>query len=185
MAESPVVRNHNGVMMNDIVDMLKKHEGYRKFPYEDTEGHQTIGYGFKMDALNTKEIIIALLSYISDTTIDKFMRKCAPEARKIIEKMGVGKDLADMILRNKIHNIKEEMIDRYDWIVMLTSERRNVIIDMAYNMGFAGLNTFRKMIRAIRNCDWDKAADEMLDSKWAKQVGGRAKELAKIMREGR
>jgi len=55
---------------------------------------------------------------------------------------------------------------------------------MAYNLGIAGLNKFRKMWAAIDVADYATAAEEMLDSKWAKQVGVRAIRLSRRMRTG-
>lgn len=62
--------------------------------------------------------------------------------------------------------------------------RRDALLNMAFNMGVKGLNGFRKMWTAIGHRDWDLAADEALDSKWARQVGGRAIEIAEQLRTG-
>jgi hypothetical protein len=40
------------------------------------------------------------------------------------------------------------------------------------------------MILALQRKDWDLAADEMMDSKWYRQVGYRGIELVKLMRKG-
>lgn len=72
-------------------------------------------------------------------------------------------------------------VSNYD---SLTTARQAVLIDMAFNLGKAGLSAFRKFKAAIEANDFDKAADEMLDSKWATQVGRRATEDAAIMRSG-
>ncbi len=55
---------------------------------------------------------------------------------------------------------------------------------MAFNLGMAGLLKFQKMITAIGCMDYGGAADEMLDSRWARQVGRRAQRLAEMMRTG-
>ena len=70
------------------------------------------------------------------------------------------------------------------YICYLSPNRRRVIVEMIYNLGLSGVRTFRKMLNAIRLEDFETAADEMLDSLWAKQVGKRADELAEIMRQG-
>ena len=66
----------------------------------------------------------------------------------------------------------------------LNSARKNVIINMIFNMGIGSFNGFKRMIAAIYDCDYELAAVEMLDSKWAGQVGNRANRLAQIMRRG-
>lgn len=67
---------------------------------------------------------------------------------------------------------------------MDTDARRNVFIEMVYNMGPSRVARFQKMLLAIREKDFDRAATEMLDSKWARQVGVRATRLSELMRHG-
>jgi len=64
----------------------------------------------------------------------------------------------------------------------LDEYRKNVIVNMLFNLGLPRLLKFKKMLKALREHDYERAADEMLDSKWAKQVGQRAERLAKTMR---
>ena len=66
----------------------------------------------------------------------------------------------------------------------LNEVRHAVLTDMAFNMGYAGVCKFKKFIAAMSVEDWALAAAEMLDSKWAKQVGVRAKYLATLMVKG-
>lgn len=65
-----------------------------------------------------------------------------------------------------------------------TQVRREVFVEMVYNMGPGRVAGFRNMLSAIRRQDWDDAANEMLDSRWARQVGRRAKTLAGLMQAG-
>ena len=129
-----------------IKDMIKKHEGWRSKPYNDTEGILTIGYGFNIAQGITREEGEALLD------------------------IRLKKVFTDAIL--------------LDEFAYLNEVRQIVIIDMIYNMGLQGVKKFKKMRKAIKDGDWEKAADEMLDSRWAKQVGERATELAEIMKTG-
>ena len=62
--------------------------------------------------------------------------------------------------------------------------RRAVIIDMLFNLGLTKFRAFRLMIRALQDKKYHIAAEEMLDSKWAKQVKSRAFRLARMMRTG-
>lgn len=66
----------------------------------------------------------------------------------------------------------------------LNPPRRAVIIEMAFNMGQYRLAGFKKMWEALSTGNYYMAASEMLDSKWASQVGNRAKRLATIMERG-
>ena len=62
--------------------------------------------------------------------------------------------------------------------------RRRVVCNMLFNLGLGGALNFRRMWEAILAGDFDRAAAEMLDSKWARQVGQRARRLADQMRRG-
>jgi len=62
--------------------------------------------------------------------------------------------------------------------------RRAVVIDMLFNLGLYRLKKFEKMLAALRRHDYETAALEMMDSKWFKQVGIRARELVVMMHEG-
>jgi len=66
----------------------------------------------------------------------------------------------------------------------LNKARRSVIVEMIFNMGLPKVIQFVKMWEAIKSNDFNKAADEMLDSNWARQVKSRALVLANIMRSG-
>ena len=66
----------------------------------------------------------------------------------------------------------------------LASSPRGVLVEMAYVMGATGLAGFDRMITALRRGDRHTAADEILDSDFADQVGDRAEVLALRMRYG-
>ena len=54
---------------------------------------------------------------------------------------------------------------------------------MMFNMGYGRLSKFKGMKRGVDAKDWNKAADEMVDSRWYKQVTNRAQRLVDRMRE--
>jgi lysozyme len=64
----------------------------------------------------------------------------------------------------------------------LPEEAQQVIANMMFNMGLTRLSKFKNMKNAIDSRLWGKAADEMMDSKWYRQVGNRAKRLVDRMR---
>jgi len=64
----------------------------------------------------------------------------------------------------------------------LSDARKCVLMDMSYNLGLQGLLEFKEMLAALEAGNYDEAADQMLNSLWAKQVGDRAIEDADIMR---
>ena len=63
----------------------------------------------------------------------------------------------------------------------LSYDRQEVLVNMAYNLGKAGLGKFVKMRAAIEAGEFNRAALEMTDSKWYRQVGSRAKRLVNRM----
>jgi lysozyme len=93
----------------------------------------------------------------------------------------ITEDEADMVLRLKVLELRQTLHDR---IKDLTPARQAVVLNMSYNLGLAGLGKFSRMWSAISNGNYDLAATEMLNSRWARQVGNRAIELATQMREG-
>jgi len=88
---------------------------------------------------------------------------------------------SDVILKIKVDNLQ---VDLAPVIEPLSPARQDVIINMAYNLGIGGVMGFKRMWLAIYDMDFGRAADEMLDSRWARQVGRRAGELSEIMRKG-
>ena len=53
---------------------------------------------------------------------------------------------------------------------------------MVFQLGMTGVSKFKNTLKAVKEEDWDTAADEMLDSVWAKQTPERANELSSTMR---
>lgn len=60
--------------------------------------------------------------------------------------------------------------------------RRDVVIEMCFQMGAGGVSKFKKFLAAVKVKAWGVAADEMLDSEWHNQSKERCEELAEIMR---
>ena len=99
-----------------------------------------------------------------------------------------GKGLTDEeiehLFRNDIGELILEAQSRLPWFTALDGVRQGVILNMAFNMGFAGLEKFPKFLMAVAQGEWETAADEMRDSEWARQVGDRAVRLEEQMRTG-
>jgi lysozyme len=100
-----------------------------------------------------------------------------------IQDRGINEAEARIMCQNDIQEITARLV-KYSWFTRLCDVRKDVIVDMAF-MGVQRLLGFKKMIEALSREDYKAAAAEMLESKWAKQVGARATELASMMVEGR
>jgi lysozyme len=64
----------------------------------------------------------------------------------------------------------------------LPEEAQQVIANMMFNLGRPRLSKFAGMKRGVDSKDWDAAADEMVDSRWYRQVGPRAERLVERVR---
>lgn len=101
-----------------------------------------------------------------------------------VEDVGLSEGEADILLENDIAAAVKGAQAIFVNFDRLSFPRQEVLVEMVFNLGAAGLSKFHLMIGAVEVEQFDRAADEMLDSKWATQVGMRAKELADIMRNG-
>ena len=71
-----------------------------------------------------------------------------------------------------------------DWWVAMSTPRKAVIVEMAFNLGEAGMLSFVGMIACLRKGDYSGAAMHMLASKWAGQLPDRVAILAQVMTTG-
>jgi len=98
--------------------------------------------------------------------------------------IGITKEMADVLLMTDLRAAELEVSSKVTYFNKLNEARQFVLVDMCFNMGIIKLRTFKKMLAALSKGNYPVAAREMLDSKWAVQVGNRAKKLAEIMRTG-
>lgn len=100
-----------------------------------------------------------------------------------IDDNGITKEEAKMMLRNDIARCKAELAP-YMWYVNQPEGVQMALLNMCFNIGIGKFLGFRKMIMALTVKDYAKAAIEALDSKWATQIGQRAKDVALMIRAG-
>jgi lysozyme len=107
--------------------------------------------------------------------------------------IGVGRNLDDRglsddeiayLLANDIKIVEKELDREIPWWRGLNDARQNVLANMAFNMGVPSLLAFKNTLLSMRNGSYNQAADGMMSSKWATQVGDRAKRLARQMQTG-
>ena len=88
------------------------------------------------------------------------------------------------ILSGRVSQLHLKLLDDLDWYGDMPPEVQGVIVEMCFQMGFAGFCKFKKAISNMQDKNWKVAADEMLDSKWARSDSPpRANRLADIDRE--
>ena len=94
---------------------------------------------------------------------------------------GITKDEAEILLCNDVEKCKKILSNKLTFFKDLSENRQIVLIDMYFNLGnrlFKFINT----LSALENKNYEKAADEMLLSKWSEQVGQRSVTLSDMMR---
>ena len=107
--------------------------------------------------------------------------------------IGVGRNLASrglssaeamLMLTNDIEDWQRGLEHTFPEFKLFDQARQFALIDMRHNLGGDGLRGFTRMVAAIHAGDWQTAAKEALDSRWADQVGDRAITIAKMLRDG-
>ena len=95
-------------------------------------------------------------------------------------RLPITKDEGDLLLGHRLGKLKGE-VDTELSHLHIEDDAWDVLYLMAYQMGVRGILRFKRMIEALEVQDYNKAAKEMLDSKWAKQTPLRASRMAQMM----
>jgi len=141
-----------------IENIIEREEGFRPYPYLCSEGFVTIGYGTKLHK----------------------SKGMSPSGFTL----KLTKSSAYSLLEDEIKRLKLSIAttSRGEAFSYLSTERKAIILSMAYQLGVTGMLHFVNMWDAIESSNFTKASEEMLDSKWAKQTQGRAERHALVMR---
>ncbi len=101
-----------------------------------------------------------------------------------LDDVGISQDEAMHLLDNDIARTTAALDKAIPWWRSLNDVRQRVVVNMAFNLGVAGLLGFKNTLAAMKAGRYADAAEGMLASKWATQVGERAKRLAAMMANG-
>jgi lysozyme len=147
-----------------MIAELRRDEGERLTSYIDTEGYWTIGVGHLIDP----------------------KRGADPTPFGVDLRNGgtITREQSDTLLSRDIVLKMSGLDANIPWWRDLSEVRQRVILNMAFNLGVMGLMMFKIMLAAIKAGDYKKAGAQMLASKWASQVKGRADRLAAMMVNG-
>jgi lysozyme len=132
---------------DNLIEEIKRHEGYRRYAYRDSEGVLTIGYGLNLDD-------------------------------------GISEPLAGKIVEWIVDERRETLSRMLPFWNEMTERRREVFLNMVFNLGVSRFMKFKKMLVAADLGDVDGVCREMKDSRWHGQVGKRADELIEKYRIG-
>lgn len=119
----------------------------------------------------------------------RYVYKCPADVLTVaygrnLETVGISPEEAEYLLNNDIVRCVEQ-IERYIWFTHQPRGVKDALINMCFNLGITRLLGFKRMIAALAINDYRTAALEALDSRWAKQVPERAKDVACMIREGK
>ena len=137
-------------MTENLLEMLKRHEGVKSHVYLCSAGYETIGVGRNISKSG----------------------------------MGLSDDEVDYLLENDIERVIKELSSEYPWFNALDDVRKDAMIDISFNLGATRLRGFKRALAAMEVADYKTAAKEFLDSKWSRDVKGRATELCYMIEMG-
>lgn len=101
-----------------------------------------------------------------------------------LDDVGISRDEAYLLLENDIARAHADANRAFPWYGALDEVRQGVVLNMVFNLGLTRFSQFHQTIQFIQRGEYAAAADQMLKSLWARQVGARATRLARQMREG-
>jgi len=138
--------------MEEVKQRIKEHEGFRDTVYSDSLGYATIGYG---------HLVLPTDNFVEGVTypkeqLEELFDMDFNQAKQSANELLVGLDINDIA--------------------------KGVIVEMCFQVGKPRVMKFKKMWAAIRNNDFEEAANQMIDSAWHKQTTSRCESLAATMR---
>ena len=144
-------------MFEELKERIKEHEGFRSYVYKDSLGFATIGYGHLVTKEDNYEEGVEYSQEQLDAVFeDDFENAC---------------DCAQLVADNFNINLAEH-----------PEPVKEVLIEMVFQLGVGGVSKFKKFLGHLSTSTYHLAADEMLDSRWAKQTPHRAEKLSYIIR---
>lgn len=177
-----------------LIEQIKEHEGFREFPYICPTGHPTIGYGTKLPLTGLDwGILLSVPQRFSLTEkgykilagrdINKFYNEIEQAQQVNFPTYSLSEEGADALIEGRLTTMWNQTVKSKPIIKELPMKAQLIIGNMTYQMGVGGVAAFGNMWRGLEAGDFNKAADEMLDSKWYREDSPeRAQELADEMR---
>ena len=138
--------------MEEVKQRIKEHEGFRDTVYSDSLGFATVGYG---------HLVLPTDDFVEGVEYPK------EDLEKVFEL-----DFNEAL--QSANDLLEE--------IKAPEVIKGVICEMCFQLGKPRVMKFKNMWAGIKAADYNKAADEMLDSAWHKQTTKRCEDLAELMR---
>jgi len=138
--------------MDDVKERIKEHEGFRDTMYSDSLGFATIGYG---------HLVLPTDHFVEGQ----------PYPKEQLE------DLFELDFNQALQSADDLLQE-----IESNNIIRGVICEMCFQLGKPRVMKFKKMWQALRDSDYEEAANQMIDSAWHKQTTSRCESLASVMR---
>jgi len=151
----------------EVAEMIGVNEGVRTKAYKDSLGNMSIGVGFNLEDKTNQPILDSL--GLNRDELKSGKRELTDKELSALYSYSMARAVEDL--------------KKFD--PKIKSRPKNVqmaLIDMSFNLGYSKLSTFKKMKAALEKNDYGTAADEMVDSKWYKQVKTRGPRTVALMR---
>ena len=149
----------NSNLLNQIKEDLIRHEGYVTEIYLDSENLETFGIGHLVTEEDMEFTWPIGTPITDDRILDVFHIDC-------------GEAVEDAnCVTNDLYSHPDDVV--------------RVLVNMAFNLGRTRLSKFKKMLGHVEEKNYLMAANEMIDSKWYRQVKTRGVELVNIMKEAK
>jgi GH24 family phage-related lysozyme (muramidase) len=168
-AEAPqakqAVAPSQAVSIEDHMAFIAPHEGRRNRAYDDSRGIRTVGIGLNLEK---------------------------PESRQRLRAVGADYDAVfsgqqaltdqqvDALFRDDVEHHYQIALRQIPGLETMPRNIQLAMVDMVFNLG--SLREFPKLRQALAARNWQKAADEMEDSRWFKQTGNRSRQLVRLVR---
>lgn len=134
---------------------VTRHEGCVLKPYLDTLGNWTLGIGHLITAAEARQ-------YAAGITVEHALAW----------------------LHADLEHASTAVLAALPWLATVTPIRREVFVELTFNLGLHGLLGFHRTLTYAEDGLWTRCSTELLLSRWAIQVKGRSVELAQLLREG-
>lgn len=144
-----------------LLENIKAHEGYRREIYKDSVGKPTVGYGFLVAALSPDELKLN-------------GGKAEPMSR----------ETAEEILNLKLTKLRKRVLECLPWLSSKPQSIQDTILEMAYQLGLAGLMGFRHTLGCIEAGDYAQAARNLRASLLYRQTPKRVEDYIKGLKNG-
>lgn len=147
---------------NHAAAMIKRHEGYSDSVYLCPAGKKTIGWGHNVEAHPLPPDLMARLQKNGRITMAD----------------------AEALLLEDMTRAETDCRKLFPCWEHFSDDRKAAFLDWLFNLGLTTALQFEKSVHLINIAHWDEAADEMMDSKWYRQVAKRGPEIVEMIREG-